>query len=222
MMRNSRIWIGEILLKWLYPKVHGTYHLHQLTASSSELSIFTMFSSCNAILGSRKQSNYLAANSFMDAMAFHRQSQNLCGQSVAWSAWEVGMASGLDAPFGMHKISVQEGIQAFSRVCQGRLPWCHIMVAKVDWRMYRKAKAYGETCGCASSLQGLVVNLAEANTVPCKADAGSMKLTQKVQAILWEHFEVTETDEEIGFSDLGLEFASSTRTCPMCDRGDRD
>ena len=189
----------------LYPKVHGTYHLHQLTASSSELSIFTMFSSCNAILGSRKQSNYLAANSFMDAMAFHRQSQNLCGQSVAWSAWEVGMASGLDAPFGMHKISVQEGIQAFSRVCQGRLPWCHIMVAKVDWRMYRKAKAYGETCGCASSLQGLVVNLAEANTVPCKADAGSMKLTQKVQAILWEHFEVTETDEEIGFSDLGLD-----------------
>ena len=186
----------------LRPKVHGAYHLHRLTRSDVRLSIFTMFSSSSAALGSRRQCNYLAANSFLDAAAFFRQEAGLCGLSIGWSAWDVGMAQRLPTPSGMRKISTLEGVEAFQRVCWAQLPLAHILPVQVDWLSY--LTAYGKIHGTASCLQHLAYNSArQASSEDDRSLAQA--LSEKLQQILRCNFDLTEIDEETGFGELGLD-----------------
>jgi len=77
------------------PKVMGTLHLHRLT-ERLPLDFFVCFSSVSAIIDGGGQSNYAAANAFMDRLMSHRRSRNLAGLSVNWGAWaDVGMAARL-------------------------------------------------------------------------------------------------------------------------------
>ncbi|EAU62512.1 SDR family NAD(P)-dependent oxidoreductase, partial [Stigmatella aurantiaca] len=74
-------------------KGHGAWNLHTLTAGW-ELDFFVMYSSAASLLGFPGQSNYAAANAFMDALAWHRRGQGLPGLSINWGAFaEVGMAA---------------------------------------------------------------------------------------------------------------------------------
>ncbi|KAK2024712.1 fatty acid synthase [Colletotrichum zoysiae] len=65
------------------PKVHGTANLQDALADTP-LDFFLMTSSVSGILGTPGQSNYAAANSFLDALARHRRSrdQNTCAAIV--------------------------------------------------------------------------------------------------------------------------------------------
>ncbi|GAB4197021.1 MAG: hypothetical protein Tsb002_30800 [Wenzhouxiangellaceae bacterium] len=74
-------------------KVDGAWHLHTQTADL-ELDFFLMFSSLASLIGSHGQSNYSAANAFLDALAEHRRCQGKPGLSIAWGPWsEIGMAA---------------------------------------------------------------------------------------------------------------------------------
>ncbi|PTL76608.1 type I polyketide synthase [Vitiosangium sp. GDMCC 1.1324] len=84
---------GERFNKPLAPKMRGAWNLHSLTADKA-LDFFVMYSSAAALLGFPGQSNYAAANAFMDALARHRRSHGLPGLSINWGAFsEVGMAA---------------------------------------------------------------------------------------------------------------------------------
>ncbi|KAM0811341.1 hypothetical protein AB5N19_11697 [Seiridium cardinale] len=61
-------------------KVKGCLNLHEVL--KDELDFFVMTSSITATLGSTGQSNYGAANSFMDSLARHRRFKNLAGVSL--------------------------------------------------------------------------------------------------------------------------------------------
>jgi myxalamid-type polyketide synthase MxaB len=77
------------------PKVEGTWYLHCLT-QNQPLDFFVCFSSVSALLGSPGQSNYAAANAFMDALMQHRRAIGLPGLSINWGPWsEGGMAAAL-------------------------------------------------------------------------------------------------------------------------------
>lgn len=101
------------------PKVMGTLHLHHLTAGMP-LDFFVCFSSVSAILDGGGQSNYAAANAFMDRLMSLRRSQGLAGLSVNWGAWaEVGMAARLAQKRTMdmsHFITREEGFLALERL----------------------------------------------------------------------------------------------------------
>jgi acyl transferase domain-containing protein/NADPH:quinone reductase-like Zn-dependent oxidoreductase/thioesterase domain-containing protein/acyl carrier protein len=101
------------------PKVMGTLHLHRLTANLA-LDFFVCFSSVAAILDGGGQSNYAAANAFMDRLVSHRRSQGLPGLSVNWGAWaDVGMAARLAERRSMdtsHFISKDEAFMALERL----------------------------------------------------------------------------------------------------------
>lgn len=77
----------------MMPKIAGCWHLHTLT-QHLPLDFFVCFSSIAALLGVIGQSNYAAANAFMDALAHYRRAHGLASLSINWGPWTgVGMAA---------------------------------------------------------------------------------------------------------------------------------
>lgn len=67
------------------PKVRGSYNLHKATEHTS-LDFFVCFSSCAAIIGSKGQANYAAANTYLDALMNYRRRLGLAGTTINVSA----------------------------------------------------------------------------------------------------------------------------------------
>ena len=107
--------------KVLAPKVWGAWNLHQLTADCP-LDFFVLYSSAASLLGSPGQGSHVAANSFLDAIARHRQTLGLPALSINWGPWaEVGSAAGTQAQQqmqqrGMEAIAPKQGLQALSKL----------------------------------------------------------------------------------------------------------
>ncbi|WP_421106322.1 SDR family NAD(P)-dependent oxidoreductase [Streptomyces sp. NEAU-S77] len=111
----------ERLEKVLRPKVDAAVNLHQLTRDL-DLAAFVLFSSAAGTFGGPGQANYAAANSFLDALARHRQAQGLPAASLAWGLWAEasGMTGELEATdksrmsrSGVLGLSSDEGLALF-------------------------------------------------------------------------------------------------------------
>ncbi|PSB07301.1 hypothetical protein C7B62_20315, partial [Pleurocapsa sp. CCALA 161] len=113
----------EQFTKVMAPKVKGAMYLHQLTSHLS-LDFFVCFSSMSSLLGSLGQSNYAAANAFMDALVYHRRGMGLPGLSINWGPWsQGGMAANLTIQHqnrmqtqGLTFITPDKGIQALEEL----------------------------------------------------------------------------------------------------------
>ncbi|HVK68394.1 MAG TPA: SDR family NAD(P)-dependent oxidoreductase, partial [Polyangium sp.] len=116
----------ERFARVLSPKVRGAWNLH-LETRALPLQFFVMFSSASSVLGVSGQSNYAAANAFLDALAHERRAEGLCAQSLNFGPWrDEGMAKYLTPVqrtrlerLGLEMLSTVEGVellgQAISR-----------------------------------------------------------------------------------------------------------
>ncbi|KAF2475276.1 putative polyketide synthase [Lindgomyces ingoldianus] len=66
----------------LSPKVAGSLVLHEIFSQPDEVDFFVMTSSIAATLGASGQSNYAAANAFLDTLARHRRANSLPATSL--------------------------------------------------------------------------------------------------------------------------------------------
>jgi myxalamid-type polyketide synthase MxaE and MxaD len=83
----------EKIARVMAPKSSAAIWLHQAFADQP-LDHFVVFSSAAAILGSPGQSNYCAANAFLDGFVSARRAQGLPALSISWGAWsQLGMAA---------------------------------------------------------------------------------------------------------------------------------
>ena len=67
----------------LAAKVLGARHLDELTRPQA-LDLFVLFSSATAAFGNPGQAAYVAANTWLEALAAHRRAQGLCATAVGW------------------------------------------------------------------------------------------------------------------------------------------
>lgn len=69
----------------MWPKTVGAWNLHRATRER-DLDFFLMFSSLAAEVGAPFQSNYAAANIFLNALAHHRRGLGLPALTISWGA----------------------------------------------------------------------------------------------------------------------------------------
>ncbi|XP_061613835.1 uncharacterized protein LOC133470029 isoform X2 [Phyllopteryx taeniolatus] len=74
----------------LKPKVNGVLNLHHATLSC-QLDYFVCYSSISAFLGNASQTNYAAANTFLDLFCQYRRKLGLPAQSINWGALNLGL-----------------------------------------------------------------------------------------------------------------------------------
>jgi NADPH:quinone reductase-like Zn-dependent oxidoreductase/acyl carrier protein len=124
------------------PKVEGAWNLHRASLDA-QLDFFLLFSSAASLLGSAGQSNYAAANQFLDALTHYRRARNLPAVSINWGPWsEVGLAARPDRggrleALGMKSLSPRQGVAALGRILL-RDP-SQVAAMSVDWREWREA-----------------------------------------------------------------------------------
>lgn len=125
------------------PKVWGTWHLYQLT-QRQELDFFVCFSSIASWLGFPGQSNYGAANAFMDSLAHFQGGQNRSVTTIGWGVWGVQeIRTSLPAATknalvrqqqqGIQSLTAQQGLHHFDRLLQ-RPGLTGVM--SIDWDLF--------------------------------------------------------------------------------------
>ncbi|XP_041364319.1 hybrid PKS-NRPS synthetase pytA-like [Gigantopelta aegis] len=80
----------DTFMKVAAPKIQGAWNMHLLT-KNKPLDFFIMHSSVTAVFGNGGQSNYGAANAFLDSLAQKRRLAGLVGQSINWGPLRLGM-----------------------------------------------------------------------------------------------------------------------------------
>ncbi|NVJ12702.1 type I polyketide synthase [Myxococcus sp. AM010] len=122
----------------LAPKLQGAWNLHALSQGMA-LDFFVCFSSAASLIGSPGQSNYVAANAFLDALVHLRRAEGLPALTLNWGSWaETGMAARLERAAstrpgaqGFGAIPVQQGFSVLERLMgTTQVQWG---VFPVDW-----------------------------------------------------------------------------------------
>lgn len=134
---------SETFTKVFQPKVTGAWNLHQLTQDLS-LDFFVCFSSMSALLGSRGQLHYAAANSFLDGLVYHRQSLGLPGLSINWGPWAEGGMATQGYEVGLKRMGIEPlEPTAALQVLGGLLGSASMqtMVAAINWSAFGKIVA---------------------------------------------------------------------------------
>jgi acyl carrier protein len=177
------------------------------------LDFVVLFSSVTAVLSQPGQSDYAAANGFLDAFAkAERLSGGLPVVSIDWDAWqEVGMAVETEVPEALRAwreeslrqgVSPAQGVEALERALRGALP--QLAVSRRDFQArIEESYASGGLEELAASAAG---EKREAHARPALSSAyvpPRSEAEQKIAAIWEEILGIEKVGVNDNFFDLG-------------------
>ncbi|VAW80208.1 Polyketide synthase modules and related proteins [hydrothermal vent metagenome] len=129
----------ENFVKPLEVKITGTENLFNAIKDQS-IDFLYLFSSVASVLAAPGQSNYSAANAFMDSFAHYAKSYAVPTLSIHWGAWsEAGMAAdAIDKGYTMHGIqgmSNKNALAALDDIMQNQLQQreSEVVVCDFNW-----------------------------------------------------------------------------------------
>ena len=205
----------ERFSKVLKPKQIGAWHLHQAT-KELELDWFVCFSSIVSAFGSAGQSNYAAANGFMDSLMAYRRSLGLPGTTINWSIWDRGgMAASLSQQQqqrlqqqGIIPIEPQQGLKVLKQAIQQNST--QTIVFPVDWATFLRQQPNNPffekvTPQIESKTQttSFLQQLASVDTKERFSLLQNQIRAQVAKVLGFTDAELVETDEK--FADLGMD-----------------
>jgi NADPH:quinone reductase-like Zn-dependent oxidoreductase/acyl carrier protein len=135
----------EKYLKVITPKILGAWNLQKaIEKNQHSLDFFVSFSSTTSVLGNIGQSNYAAANAFLDTLSFYQKQLNINAISINWGPWsQVGLAANMDkasveqmALVGIRPFIPTQGILALEKILLGDLGQSQVVVLDVNWQRY--------------------------------------------------------------------------------------
>lgn len=140
----------EDFLKVFSPKIGGAWNLHKLT-ENLVLDEFVLFSSMATLFKSHGQSNYAAANEFLDSLAEFRRSRGLAGAAIDWGVWSQsgaavellennsnGFRKRLNSQ-GIGTIDNKTGFDSLKNIISRQIP--RTAVVDVNWEAFFNARS---------------------------------------------------------------------------------
>jgi pimeloyl-ACP methyl ester carboxylesterase/acyl carrier protein len=112
------------------PKVSGAWELHAKTADC-DLQFFVLCSSSAGVFGSPGQSNYAAANVFLDALALWRRAAGMPALSVQWGPWSLGMNRTRRLVPGLGAMEPATALSMLDELLSG--PAADVAALRVNW-----------------------------------------------------------------------------------------
>ena len=208
------------VLETLRPKVAGAWNLYcALQAAHAEIDVLLLFSSLTQLLGWPGQSNYAAANAFLEGFAAHCRSAGYPAQTINWGALggsgfvarDEALARYLESA-GMRPICDDTALAALHKALNSAEPV--VTFAGVDWAQLVAAHpsladapylsaVIGPTTGRPSSQRAAI----DAARGAARADLIRKAVTAQVARVLRAPPETVDTALALG--DLGIDSLSS-------------
>lgn len=149
----------------LNPKIYGTLNVYKVL-EKNKIDFFIMLSSISSIMGNIGQSNYAAANYFMNNFAMQMEINKQPGYTVCWGPWKgSGMAVGKEASaqnmdnLGVNAFTPEMGIKIikdfFDYPCEG------LIIADIDWKKHIQSMGISEN---NKFLSNMYAELSESDT----------------------------------------------------------
>ena len=131
------------LARVMAPKVGGAWHLHQRSLRL-DLDFFVLFSSMSELVGNAGQANYVAANSFLVALANFRRGLGLPALAVDWGRIsDAGYVDrNLETAQRLERIGILGVPAGRATEALGRLlkaDTAHVGVLRMDWQAWARA-----------------------------------------------------------------------------------
>jgi NADP-dependent 3-hydroxy acid dehydrogenase YdfG/acyl carrier protein len=176
-MMNEQKW--ENFARVFKPKINGAWNLHFYTRGIP-LDFFILFSSAASLLGNPGQSNYTAANLFLDALASYRKILGLPALSINWGPWgKVGMvASGDSIKAFLHKqgfteLKHREAVTLMENLIQDSNPDAQTGIIDCNWDKY---------LDYISQFKGVGLHYLEKLAHPGEQASGQSRVLEEIKA----------------------------------------
>lgn len=201
-------------------KMNGTWNLHTHSLEIN-LDFFICFSSMTSVLGGLGQTNYAAANAYMDAFAQYRIGIGLPCLSINWGPWgEGGMASSMSdkdqqriKDMGIEYLSDNQALNTFSELL-GNTSKNQIGVWEINWTNYFQNQQGKKVIRFLENFEKLAENVIDQNypllsmlkKKPAKERLDAFLLHMQEEVTLLMGFDSTDdVDPKQPLLDLGVD-----------------
>ncbi|MGX1760979.1 SDR family NAD(P)-dependent oxidoreductase [Streptomyces lydicus] len=221
----------------LAPKVLGAVALDRATADAPP-ELMVNFGSTAAVFGTAGQSDYAAANSYLDHFAEHRSTRGLRTVTIDWSSWiGTGMADdhGLPQDQGFFRsLSVEDGVLSFDEILGA--PYSRVIVGEINRQRIagpngadlvdllsrgplRLAESVPTVLPAAAPTASVGEPLQETAAVPQGRESGVYSATEQgLVEVVAEDFGLDRLNVHENFFDLGVDSLRALRLAQRIEK----